>query len=133
MAVKAVNDSAGPNSIVPTLLVFGAYPRLTEMDPPSPSITKRAEAIRTATKEVRRLHAERQVKDALAIRNGPNTKITLDLPLQSDVRVWREKEGWKGPYKLIAIDRETYTVDMPRGPTKFRSTVVKPYLTEHPN
>jgi hypothetical protein len=130
MAVKTVNDSAGPDGIVPTLLVFGAYPRLTEMDPPSPSVTKRAEAIRAATKEVRRLHAERQVKDALAMRNGPNTKITLDLPLQSDVRVWREKEGWKGPYKLIAIDGETCTVDMPRGPAKFRSTVVKPYLTE---
>jgi hypothetical protein len=133
MAVKTVNDSAGPDGIVPTLLVFGAYPRLTEMDPPSPSVTKRAEAIRAATKEVRRLHAERQVKDALAMRNGPTTKITLDLPLQSDVRVWREKEGWKGPYKLIAIDGETCTVDMPRGPAKFRSTVVKPYLTEQPD
>ncbi len=33
MAVKAVNDLAGPDGIVPTLLVFGAYPRLTEMDP----------------------------------------------------------------------------------------------------
>jgi hypothetical protein len=55
MAVKAINDLAGPDSIVPTLLVFGAYPRLTEMDPPSPSVTKRAEAICVATKEVRRL------------------------------------------------------------------------------
>ena len=81
MAVKAVNDSVGPDGIVPTLLVFGTYPRLTEMDPLSPSVTKRAEAIRTATKEVRRLYTERRVKDALAIRNGPNTKITLDLPL----------------------------------------------------
>ena len=44
--------------------------------------------------------------------NGPNTKITLNLPLQSDVRVWRKKEGWKGPYKLIAINREIYTVNM---------------------
>ena len=26
MAVKAVNDTAGPNGIVPTLLVFGTYP-----------------------------------------------------------------------------------------------------------
>jgi hypothetical protein len=52
MAVKAINDSAGPDGIVPTLLVFGAYPRLTEIDPPSPSVTKRAEAIRAATKEV---------------------------------------------------------------------------------
>ncbi len=67
------------------------------------------------------------------MRNSLNTKITLDLPLQSDVRVWCKKEGWKGLYKLIIIDRETYIVDMPRGPTKFRLTVVKPYLTEHPN
>jgi hypothetical protein len=93
MAVKAINDSARPDGIVPILLVFGAYSRLTEIDPPSPSVTKRAEAICTATKKVRRLYAERRVKDALAMRNGPNTKNTLDLPLQSDVRVWREKEG----------------------------------------
>ena len=26
MAVKAVNDSAGPDRLVPILLVFGAYP-----------------------------------------------------------------------------------------------------------
>jgi hypothetical protein len=54
MAVKTINDLAGPDGIVPTLLVFGAYPRLTKMDPPSPSVTKRAEAICVATKEVRR-------------------------------------------------------------------------------
>jgi hypothetical protein len=93
MAVKAINDSAGPDGIVPTLLVFGAYSRLTKIDPPSPLVTKRAEAIYAATKKVRRLSAERQVKDALAMCNGPDTKNTLDLPLQSDVRVWREKEG----------------------------------------
>jgi hypothetical protein len=132
MAVKAINDSAGPDGIVPTLLVFGAYPRLTEMDPPSPLVTKRAEAIRAASKEVRRLYAERRVKDALAMRNGPDTKKTLDLPLQSDVRVWREKEGWTGPYKLFATEEETCTIDMPRGPAKFRSTAVKPYFTEQP-
>jgi hypothetical protein len=29
MAVKAVNDLAGPNKIIPTLLVFKAYLRIT--------------------------------------------------------------------------------------------------------
>ena len=81
MAVKAINDLAGPDGIVLILLVFGAYPRLTEMDPPSPLVTKRAEAICAATKEVRRLYAERRVKDALAMRNGLDTKNTLDLLL----------------------------------------------------
>ena len=59
MAVKAVNDLAGLDGIVPTLLVFGAYPRITNVDAPSPSVIKRAKAIRAATKEVRRLYAER--------------------------------------------------------------------------
>jgi hypothetical protein len=81
MAVKAINDSAGPDGIVPILLVFGAYLQLTEIDPSSPSVIKRAKAICAATKEVRRLYTKRQVKDALAIRNSPNTKNTLDLPL----------------------------------------------------
>ena len=81
MAIKAVNDSAGPDGIMPTLLVFGAYPRMTKDSPPSPSITERAKAIHKAMKEVRRLNAERQVKDALAMRNGLNTEPLLALPL----------------------------------------------------
>jgi len=130
MAVKAINDSAGPDGIVPTLLVFGAYPRMTEMDAPSLSVTKRAEAIRAATKEVRRLQAERQVKEALAMRNGSNTISTLSLPILLEVRVWREKDGWNGPYKLLAINGETCTIDMPHGPTNFRLTVVKLYYVK---
>jgi hypothetical protein len=81
MAVKAINDSAGPNGIISILLVFGAYPRLTEINPSSPSVIKRAEAICAATKKVRRLYTERRVKDVFAMRNSLNTKNTLDLPL----------------------------------------------------
>jgi len=33
-AMKAVNDTAGPEGIVPTLLVFGAYPRISIDEPP---------------------------------------------------------------------------------------------------
>jgi len=40
MAVKAVNNLAGPNGLVPTLLVFGAYPCMTKDLPPSPPITQ---------------------------------------------------------------------------------------------
>jgi hypothetical protein len=81
IAVKAVNNLVGPNRIIPTLLVFSVYPRLTEIDPLSLSVTKRVEAIRVVTKEVYYLYVERQVKDALTICNSPDTKITLNLPL----------------------------------------------------
>jgi hypothetical protein len=81
ITVKAVNDSAGPDGIVLILLVFGLYLRMTEIDAPSPTIVKRAEAIRAATKEVRQLYTKRQVNNALAIRNGLNTMVTVDLLL----------------------------------------------------
>jgi hypothetical protein len=85
MTVKAVNNSAGPDGIVPTLLVFGAYSCMTRDSLPSPFITERAEAIYKAIKEVRRLYAEQQVNDALAMRNRPNTELVLILLLQLDV------------------------------------------------
>ena len=42
MAVKAVNDTAGPNGLVPTLLVYRAYPKIGKLDPPALSIMDQA-------------------------------------------------------------------------------------------
>jgi len=39
MAVKAVNNTTGPDRLVPTLLVYGAYPRMSNLDPSTLSIT----------------------------------------------------------------------------------------------
>ncbi|KAF1934675.1 hypothetical protein EJ02DRAFT_429126 [Clathrospora elynae] len=132
MAVKAVNDTAGPEGLVPTLLVFGAYPRMTPESLPSPSMVKRSKAIQKATKALRKLTAERQVADALNTRNGPDTADVLALPLQSEVLVWRESNGWNGPYRIASIDGHNVTVDMINGPTTFCSTVVKPYYRPDP-
>ena len=38
MAVKAINNTASPNRLVPTLLVYGAYLRISKLDPSTPSI-----------------------------------------------------------------------------------------------
>ena len=48
MAFKAINDLARPNSLVPTLLVFRAYPKIIELDAPSPTVAQRATAIKKA-------------------------------------------------------------------------------------
>ena len=123
---KAINHSAGPDGIIPTLLVFGAYPRMTEMNQPAPSVTRRANAVKEAINEIRQLHAKRQVSDALSMRNGPNTTLVANLPLNSKVRVWRENKGWGGPYQLLSVDGETCIIELPNGPVRFRTTVVKP-------
>jgi hypothetical protein len=128
MAVKAVNDTAGPDGLVPTLLVYGAYPRMSKLDPPAPSVTDRAAAIRKAMAEVVKLRAKQTVNNALHHRNGPNTTSVHNLPLNSEVLVWRESGNWTGPYRLLAVEDETCCVQLPSGPTSFRSTSVKPYF-----
>ena len=52
MAVKVINNLAGPDRIIPTLLVFRVYLQMTKIDTLLLSVTKRAKVIRAATKEV---------------------------------------------------------------------------------
>jgi hypothetical protein len=88
MAFKAVNDTVGPDSIVPTLLVFRAYPRLVESNTPSSlTVSHRATILKKVIEEVQKLRAKRQVNDALNHRNRPSTSTLKDLPLNSLVLV----------------------------------------------
>jgi hypothetical protein len=45
MAIKAINNTASPYGLVPTLLVYGAYLRISNLGPPTPSIIERAAII----------------------------------------------------------------------------------------
>jgi hypothetical protein len=87
MAVKAVNDTASPDGLVPTLLVYGAYLRISNLDPPAPSIMERAAIIRKVMAEIVKLRAKQAVNNALYYYNGPNTTLVYDLPLNSKVLI----------------------------------------------
>ena len=39
IAVKAINNTAGPNRLVPTLLVYGAYLKINKLNLSAPSVT----------------------------------------------------------------------------------------------
>jgi hypothetical protein len=110
MAVKAVNDTAGPDGLVPTLLVYGAYPRMSNLDPPALSVTDRAAVIRKAMAEIVKLRAKQTVNNALHHCNGPDTTSVHDLPLNSEVLIWRENGKWTGPCHLLAMEGETCRV-----------------------
>ena len=110
MAVKAVNNTASPNRLVPTLLVYGAYPRISNLDPPTPSIMERAAIIRKAMAEIVKLRAKQAVSNALYYHNGPNITLVYNLPLNSKVLMWRESSNWTRPYRLLAVENETYCV-----------------------
>ena len=87
MAVKAVNNTAGPDGLVPTLLVYRAYLRISNLDPPALSITEQAATIRKAIAEIVKLRAKQAVSNTLYHRNGPNMTLVYNLPLNSEVLV----------------------------------------------
>ena len=58
MAVKAINNTASPNGLVPILLVYKTYLRISKLDPPAPSITDRAAVIQKAIAEIVKLWAK---------------------------------------------------------------------------
>jgi predicted ATP-grasp superfamily ATP-dependent carboligase len=59
MAFKAINNSAGLDGLVLILLVFGAYPKIIELNVLFPTITQRATAIKKAMAEIHKLQAKR--------------------------------------------------------------------------
>lgn len=52
MSLKVINNLVDPNRLVPTLLVFAAYLKMTKQDAPSPSIIQHALAKQKVTDEV---------------------------------------------------------------------------------
>ncbi|KHJ31792.1 hypothetical protein EV44_g3458 [Erysiphe necator] len=134
MTLKAVNDTAGPNGLLSHELV----PPSTSFPRAFLSGLRRINSLSdsgslvglTSMKALRRVQAERQINDAINTRNGPSIHEIPSLPLQSEVCVWREKNGWQGPFKVMATDGHIVTVDMLNVPATFRSTVLKPYYRD---
>jgi hypothetical protein len=52
MAFKAINNTIGPDGLVPTLLVYGALPQIVEYNALSPTITQRLAALKKAIAEI---------------------------------------------------------------------------------
>ena len=85
MVVKAVNDTAGLDRLVPTLLVYRAYLKMSNLNPPALSITDRAVIIRKAMAEIVKLRAKQAVNNALHHRNRPDITLVYNLLLNSEV------------------------------------------------
>lgn len=125
MSVKANNGSVGPDSVVPTLLVFGTIPRLgLQTDKATLSTFQRAVALRKETEEMTKNFAMRQIRAAVRERNGPDATDIHTTPIGLPVLEYRpEKDLWESPFSVLDISGEDVTVLFPHGPSKFRSTI----------
>lgn len=87
MTVKAVNNTAELDDLVPTILIFRAYSSIYSIDPPVLTIIKKTVDIETAMDKIRKIRAENQVADVLNTRNESLVDFIHNLSFNSDVLV----------------------------------------------
>jgi hypothetical protein len=79
--------------------------------------------------KIKKFTAKKKVANTVNICNSPNTKFVMlkSFELGEKVFVWKEKNGWKGPFKVITVANNEITVKAVNGPAIFKSTGVKRY------
>ncbi len=87
MIVKAINDTVDSDDLMLILLIFETYSRMHVMNFSTSSIIQRAMTIEKAMIEIRKFRAERQMIDALNIRNDSIVISIHDLSINSDVLI----------------------------------------------
>ena len=90
MSFKAINDSIDPNGLISILPVFGAYPRMTELDTLSLLITHYIMAMKKAIDKIRKCIASWQINDALNTCNRLSTASVHDLSINLLILVYQE-------------------------------------------
>lgn len=140
MSVKAMNDTLGPEGLVPSALVFGEYPSLRVFgETPQPKATVAARAIlaKEARREMEQHMARLRIKRALK-HNVPRA-ADIVYEVGQKVLVWREKAvnnrigEWMGPYVVSGLDRDrklVFVSDQNGGPPKpFGFAQIKPFFS----
>ena len=122
LAVKAVNDTAGPNGLVPTLLVFGILPRALAVPIDLPQQRERMEALRSACDEMAKVISQR--RHTTALKSNTPAATSCDVSIGTEVLVNREApvRKWDGPYPVRDVLGKHVFIDIKGQLVKFRST-----------
>ena len=60
--------------------------------------------------------------------NRPNTTLVYNLPLNFKVLIQRKSGKQTRPYYLLAVENKMCYIQLSSGPTRFKSTSIKPYF-----
>jgi hypothetical protein len=127
-AVKAHNDTSGVNGLVPTLLVYGSFPRLPIRDEniDSPSNSERASMRSLAMAEYSKAIDELRSK---LTENAQSPTVPVGLRPHDLVLVWKKAlKKWDGPLPLISETPVVFYVRDRRGVSMpYAKTSVKLY------
>ena len=111
MAIKAMNETLGPQGLVPSLLVLGELPRIyTASETPQnrDTLGERATMVHAARTEIQRIMAKMRV--ARGLRHSVPLAANRAYDPGDQVLVWREKivnhriGEWLGPFTVLGMD-----------------------------
>lgn len=129
MATAAMNQTAGPRGLVPTLLVFGVIPRMPVTPLPLPDKRDRVQAMATACKEMTAQMARVWVRSALAAR----VPAAADRDVQPGTQVlvyWEPPvDQWKGPFTTVATKDKLVWLAIDGRLKPFGVNQVNPHVT----
>ena len=139
LAVKAINDTLGPEGIVPSAPVFGEYPSIRSFlgtKIPRPTLAGRASAAQDARKIMSKHMTRAKVRRALKHRTPRSADYTF-CP-GDKVLVWMQNHinnrfgVYNEPFSVLSFDPESKIVlveDEPgKTPKRYNVSRVKPYL-----
>ena len=127
LAVKAMNETAGPNGLSPILLVFGVHPRMPLPTTDLPEQRERMKALKLARSEMVKAIA----RSRLATAKRSNVPAASDSLIKSGMEVLVYREGpkqWNGPYAVISVDEKQVVLNIDNHNKTFSVDKVKPYL-----
>ena len=130
LAIKAMNDSAGPQGLVPTLSIFGVMPRIPVVPSELPEQISRMPAMHSARKEMAAVIAKDRL--STAIRANVPAAAMKNTKIVSDVFVYREnpEDKWIGPFKVLDNDDKVLRIDVKGSPMQVSLDKVKLYLQQ---
>lgn len=133
IANKAMNDTMGPEGIVPSLLVFGNMPRFPASPSQNHEQSERIAMMQTARLEMEKITSRLRIKKVLKTK-APKAVHAI-ISEGDPVLIWRKanrpsKCRWTGPFEVIKIEGKVITVvDESGKPREFNASSVKLYTT----
>ena len=126
-AVKSMNDTLGPEGLVPSLLVFGVLPRLPAVNSSLPEHEERMAAMRAARAEMETIVAGLRVNTAL--RSNLPAAATQEVTTGDRVMVHREEtKSWVGSYTVTrVIDKQVWVRLNPHRTQQYNLSKVRLY------
>ncbi len=103
LSVHALNNTAGPNGLFSTVLVFDTFPKipLINVEHITPNQRDRFAAFEAARREMETIICEHRLKLASRLRSKP-TDVS-SIPTEAEVLVYREKSNmWEGSSSCIS-------------------------------